>query len=281
MGSRKPPGEHVATARPSGRDLSRDTAPGGPPLSDPGPDPEPAPPRDDGYRYERPTLDDSLAMRLLGGLNAERFPRTTTVDQSSGQLAAHYHAGPRTLPMGSGARPEEPSVLLSCTSIDEMPPPGAEQPGYTLRMRRVHEPVELPITVAIPRRARLPAWLIAVCGLVILSCLGILGLALARARSGVAASEPAATATGSVVVAGSDLPGEPELPPVSPVPSASSSAALSLSSLALDSASAAASPPPAPPRPAALPRPRPRVAATRPSPHESDVPVSTKLDREE
>lgn len=263
---RKPPGERIANARPSGRDLSRDTAPGGPPLaplSDPGPDPEPAPPRDDGYRYERPTLNDSLTMRLLRGLSAERFPRTATVDQStSGQLAAHYHAGPRTLPPGASALPEEPSVLLACTSIDEMPSRG----GNTLRMRRIDVPIELSPTVVIPRRARIPAWLIAGCGLVVVSCLAILALALTRARSGAARGSAAAPTTAA---------SQAELPLLPSV---------ALEPPALPEESAAALPstvPPPAPRPSAGSRPRPHATATRPSPREVDVPVSSKLDREE
>jgi hypothetical protein len=285
MGSRrKPPGEEVVKARPSGRDLSRDTAPGGPPLSDPGPDPEPAPLRDDGYRYERPTLDDSLAMRLLGGLSAERFPRTITVDQSTnGQLAAHYHAGPRTVPMAASAAPEEPSVLLSCTSVDEAPA-AAERGGQTLRMRRldVHVPVhvELPPTIVIPRRARLPAWLIAVCGLVMLSCVGILLLALTRVRGGGTAQKPTVPPTGTVASA-IGVPGDTEMAtPVPPVPSSLASAP---APLPVDSATAAMAPPllPSPPRPPAWSRPRPRATATRPPPHDVEVPASSKLDREE
>lgn len=83
-----------------------------------GPEPEPAPPTSDGYRYERPPVDSDVH-RLLEGLRAPRFARSVMVPETDGQRAAHYAVGPRSVPPGVLTPPPEPSVMFSTTT--EMP----------------------------------------------------------------------------------------------------------------------------------------------------------------
>jgi hypothetical protein len=115
----------------------RDTFPGAhEPGDEGGPEPEPAPPRPDGYRYERPHIADSAVHRLLAGLGATRFPRSTTLPQTDGHLAAHYDVGPRPLPPPVPTPMPLPNVLVSTTD------PGA---GPTL-------PQGMDETIAIPKQ---------------------------------------------------------------------------------------------------------------------------------
>lgn len=99
-----------------------DTFPGAHrPDDEAGPDPELAPARPDGYRYERPHIADSAVHRLLDGLRAPRFPRSTTLPETDGQLAAHYNAGPHAVPAASPTLTPQPSVLVSTTEPPQPP----------------------------------------------------------------------------------------------------------------------------------------------------------------
>ena len=94
----------------------RDTFPGAhEPGDEVGPEPEPAPSRPDGYRYERPPIADSAVHRLLAGLGATRFPRPTTLPETDGHLAAHYDVGPRPLSPPVQTPLPLPNVLVSTT----------------------------------------------------------------------------------------------------------------------------------------------------------------------
>jgi len=108
-----------------------------------GPEPEPAPPTSDGYRYERPPVDSDVH-RLLEGLRAPRFARSVRVPETDGQRAAHYEVGPRSVPPGVLTPPPQPSVMFSTTTempfktwIDAAMPTMATTLTRAKRMRRV------------------------------------------------------------------------------------------------------------------------------------------------
>ncbi len=255
------------------REGKHDTFPGSTvPEDETGPDPEPAPARPDGYRYERPRLDDSMSVRLLDGLNAERFPRSTTIPQTDGQLAAHYQVGPTSLPAAVPTPPPEPSVLVR-TSVSVplvMPPVPRPSP--------VPRPREDDSTIAMVLPIRRPRWLVVGSAMAAMTALGAFALVLmhremsppssAAAQSAVepAAGAPSLQGTASapfieiapLTTASTMLPEPTAEPTVKPVVTAPWRVA----------------PPRAAPLKQASPATR-HVAASR----EPDVPPSSKIDK--
>jgi hypothetical protein len=237
----------------------RDTFPGAhEPGDEGGPEPEPAPPRPDGYRYERPHIADSAVHRLLAGLGATRFPRSTTLPQTDGHLAAHYDVGPRPLPPPVPTPMPLPNVLVSTTD------PGA---GPTI-------PQGMDETIAIPKQR--PPWAAVV--VVLVAAVGtttaVLEVTQGHARRRVP-TEVVATASSA---------------PASPDPSAASAAGLPSASPPLVPLPAVAPPPatltaevaratPTPPRSA--PKPVLAPAVQRRAVKEPEVPRSSETFREE
>lgn len=128
----------------------RDTFPGAQrPGDEGGPEPEPAPPRPDGYRYERPHIADSAVHRLLAGLGARRFPRSTTLPQTDGHLAAHYDVGPRPAPPPVPTPMLQPSVLVSTTDPGAGPPDPQQRMGETLTIPKHRRPWAAVATVLV------------------------------------------------------------------------------------------------------------------------------------
>jgi len=233
----------------------RDTFPGAhPPVDEAGPDLEPAPARPDGYRYERPHIADSAVHRLLDGLGATRFPRSTTLSETDGQLAAHYHAGPRQVPPATDTPMPQPSVLVSTVT----------HPGSTV--------VDETLLTIPKKRSWMPvaAALLGAIGMTVFVLTFVQGHGRGHGAGATVVAPPTtqsaavattATVTGAVV----DVPGPPE----------------------------PAAPDDAPPPPvSATPRVQPRVvtapagpatAFRRAAPRsaEPDVPRSSKTDREE
>lgn len=244
------------------RDGKHDTFPGGalPYDDETGPDPEPAPARPDGYRYERPRIDDSMSLRLLDGLNAERFPRSITLSQTDGQLAAHYQVGPTSVPVAVPTPPPEPSVLLGgTTSVTDVPPPSPSSFQDS--------------TVAMVLPIRRPRWLVVGLAMAAATSLGVVALLLMHKPS-----SPSSTSSVAASVAAQWLP-EPAAGSTSTAPTV---APASLSALPVKVVPTAAQPtsrqpPRASPPKASAPAVR-RVAAPV---KEADVPPSSKIDREE
>jgi hypothetical protein len=179
------------------RGEKHDTFPGSTvPEDETGPDPEPAPARPDGYRYERPRLDDSMSVRLLDGLNAERFPRSTTIPQTDGQLAAHYQVGPKALPAAVPTPPPEPSVLVRTSVSVPLVVPTSPVP----------RPSEDDSTVAMVLPIRRPKWLVVGSAMAATTALGALGLVVMHKQmspphSAAASVEPAVEAPAPPVMA--------------------------------------------------------------------------------
>lgn len=246
------------------------TDPGPPPTTDPGPEPEPESPlEDDG----RSPVDESVVHRLLGGLEAPRFPRPVEVNETDGELVARYAAGPHDVPAKNPTPAHQPSVLFGVTV--ELPILRAPDPTVPLGLERSRNDTSSAssrsrltdtASTALPVPRRLP-WVV-LAGTVLIALVVVL-VAVLRSRSASSdVTSPSATST-----APSSIPA----PTASTMPSATAIAA------PMSPPVAAATTPPTLPisRPEPRTAPVPRASAPRSTPPASNVvPLSPKTDRE-